>query len=108
MTKSEQFLWIVQTTMLANGINMAAQGAEKYRHVFSAVGTIFIADETVRASEVIPEEKSAIVAAHEFCYWMLPNLRVLRGPDDTSMTPPMWLRLGPRLLRRSVDEGGPS
>jgi len=40
MTKQEQFLWIVQTTVLANGINISTQPEriDKWRHEFSGVG----------------------------------------------------------------------
>jgi hypothetical protein len=77
MTKTEQFLWIVQTTTLANAINLASdpEYAEKYRIEVSATGALIIADEAVRASEMIPEDMTAFEAANEFCYFMLQNLR---------------------------------
>lgn len=65
MTKQEEFLWIVQTTILANGINLSSQTdlAETYRFEYSASGVLVLADEAVRASALIPDEMSASRAA---------------------------------------------
>lgn len=65
MTKQEEFLWIVQTTILANGINLSSQTdlAETYRSEYSASGVLVLADEAVRASALIPDEMSASRAA---------------------------------------------
>lgn len=40
MNKADQFLWMVQTTILANGITLTSQRdkADKYRHDYSALG----------------------------------------------------------------------
>ena len=77
MTKAERFLWIVQTTTLANVINLASDPelAGKYRVEKSAAGALILADEAVRASELIPEDMTAFEAANQFCYFMLQNLR---------------------------------
>lgn len=77
MSKQEQFLWIVQTILLANVGNIASQPeyAEKFRHVVSATGVSFTASEAVRASELIPTSMTATEAADEFCGYMLENLR---------------------------------
>jgi hypothetical protein len=93
MTKAEQFLWIVQTTALANGINLAGdpEYAEKYRQVISATGTLITADEAVRASELIPESMTAFEAAHQFCYFTLQNLRdIEEKADGKKMQVPDW------------------
>jgi len=93
MTKQEQFLWIVQTTILANGINLASvpELAERYRAVISASGTLISADEAVRASTLIPEEKSAFEAAHEFCTYVLTNLRDIEDKArEKKMEVPAW------------------
>jgi hypothetical protein len=77
MNKQEQFLWIVQTTILANCVNLASipEQTQHYRHVLSASGTFIVADEAVRASSAIPEGMTASAAAHEFCTFMLTNLK---------------------------------
>ena len=94
MTKQEQFLCIVQTTILANGINLSTSGAEdakKYRHVYSATGVLILMDEAVRASGLIPDSLSAYEAANEFCGFMLGNLK--EAEEEASgkkMTVPYW------------------
>jgi hypothetical protein len=42
MTKQDQFLYVVQTAVLTNAINLTSQPelAEKYRHLFSASGVL--------------------------------------------------------------------
>ncbi len=77
MTKQDQFLSIVQTAILANGINLSShpESNEKYRHVFSAPGVLGTMDEAIYASERIPDEKSAFEAAYEFCSFNFGNLR---------------------------------
>ena len=87
MTKQEQFLWIVQTTILANGINLATQPplAEKYRTDYSASGVLILADEAIRASDRIPHDRTAFQSANEFCGYMLHNLR-----EGKNMQVPHW------------------
>ena len=82
MTKQEQFLWVVQTVILANVGNVGSQPehAAKYRHVISASGVVFTASEAIWASERIPGGMSAQEAAGQFTFWMLENLR---GSGDT-------------------------
>jgi hypothetical protein len=77
MTKQEQFLWAVQTVILANAVNVASQRelAAKHRHVISATGVLMDVDEALRASELIPETLTAYQAALEFCTFKLNNLR---------------------------------
>lgn len=86
MSKQEQFLWIVQTTILANSVNVLSQPeqASKFRHVASATGVIYTMSEAVYASEKIPEKMSVEEAADVFCRYMLENLRDIkdaRCPD---------------------------
>ena len=93
MTKQEQFLWIVQTTILANGVNLlsAAGSAKEYRDVFSASGVLSVADDAIRASELIPEATSAFDAAREFCTYMLRNLRETEEKATGTPLPiPSW------------------
>jgi len=76
MTKQDQFLYIVQTAILANGINLSSQAdSEKYRHEFSATGVLGMLNEAIRASERIPENMEAYDAAHEFCSHMLGHIQ---------------------------------
>jgi hypothetical protein len=77
MTKQEQFLLMVQTAAITNGINLISQPdmLEKYRHVYSATGVLAFMDEAIRASELIPADKTANDAAFDFCGYMLKNLR---------------------------------
>jgi hypothetical protein len=93
MNKQEQFLWIVQTTILANAVNMAStpEFAERYRHVISATGTGIVAEDAVRASGLIPEEMSATAAAKEFCTYMLTNLKEAEErAAEKRMEVPYW------------------
>ncbi len=77
MTKQEQFLYIVQTAILANGTNMASdpETRDRFRHEASAIGTMMLAEEAIRASELIPADMSAADAAGDFCGHMFTNLR---------------------------------
>lgn len=93
MTKSEQFLWIVQTTILANGVHLASvpELAEKYLGEYSAGGTLINIKEAVRAADLIPEEMNAFDAANDFCFYMLKNLRDNEEESaGTKMTVPAW------------------
>jgi hypothetical protein len=73
VTKQEQFLWIVQTTILANGINLASQRdfADKYRHKYSGTSVMGLMTDVIFASEQIPSELSVTDAAADFCGYML-------------------------------------
>lgn len=77
MSKQEQFLWLVQTAILANGINLAANADTQghYGHCYSARGALALSGNAVRASERIPEDMSAYDAALEFCTFALDNLK---------------------------------
>ena len=77
MIKEDQFLFIVQTIILTNGINLSSQAeyAAKYRHVYSATGVLGLMNDAIYASKRIPEKMSAFEAADEFCGFMLDNLR---------------------------------
>jgi hypothetical protein len=92
MTKQEQFLWMVQTTIIANGVNLASRpdSSEKYRHVFSASGVLSLADEAVNASERIPADMTAFDAANDFCSFMLKNLRDIEVKAGNNMKVPYW------------------
>jgi hypothetical protein len=92
MTKQEQFLFIVQTAILANGINLSsgAEPDEKYRHVFSATGVLGTLDDAIYASESIPDNMSAYEAAHEFCNFIFANLRKANEADGNKLNVPRW------------------
>lgn len=77
MSKQEQFLWAVQTIVLANAINLSLdpEDAKQQRHIFSATGTMGTLGDALYASERIPPDLSAIDAANDFCSYMLSNLR---------------------------------
>lgn len=86
MSKQQQFLWAVQTALLANAINLSLEppNAIANRHIISASGTLGTLGDALYASERIPDDLSAIEAANDFCGYMLANLR---GEGDTV---PSW------------------
>lgn len=93
MTKQEHFLWIVQTMILANAVNLAsgAETRDRYRHEISATGAFMTMDEAVRASGMIPDDLSAAEAANEFCTSMLSNIRESEASArGTSVEVPSW------------------
>lgn len=77
MSKADHFLWIVQTVVLANAVQLSSQPARAkvFRDEISASGVFIAMDEAVRASEMIPQGMTAAEAANEFCTYMLRNLR---------------------------------
>jgi hypothetical protein len=77
MTKQEQFLWLVQTAVLANVTHVCSRPemVEKYRTEVSATGVHIVMDEALWASVRIPETMLVSEAAEEFCTLMLANLR---------------------------------
>lgn len=92
MTKQEQFLWIVQTCVLANAAHLYAEGEPDPQTLagVSASGTFIIADEAVRASSLIPAAMSVSDAANEFITYMLTNLREIEEAAGERMTVPHW------------------
>jgi hypothetical protein len=94
MTKQDQFLFIVQTAILANGINLASKQAwaEKYRNEFSANGVVETLAEAIDASDRIPETLSAHEAASEFCNYMFKDLRALDEAEGKKVDCPSWFR----------------
>lgn len=76
MTKQEIFLWGVQTVVLSNNTNMIRQDVEGVRsHVYSATGVYGVVQDAIYASERIPDSMTAEEAIHDFCFFMLENLR---------------------------------
>lgn len=93
MTKQEEFLFIVQTTVLANSANLASDPdtRNKYRHVLSASGVFSTMKDAIYASHRIPDEMSADEAADDFITYMLLNLRDLEEADTKEqLKVPHW------------------
>ena len=92
MTKQEEFLWIVQTSLLANAINLASSDrTDEYRHEVSATGMFMNADEAMRASGLIPDRMTAGEAAHDFIFFMCSNLRESdERTGETAKQCPAW------------------
>ena len=96
MNKADHFLWIVQTVILANAVNLASQPvrAKVFRDEISASGVFIAMDEAVRASQMIPDGITAAEAANQFCTYILRNLR---QPEERASgikaTVPAWLAI---------------
>ncbi len=93
MPKRGQFLLIVQTAVLANGVSLASQPelAETYRDEYSAAGVLELMAEAVAAGERIPDEMGGAQAAAEFCQYKLRHLRDARHAAGTPVLLPEWL-----------------
>jgi hypothetical protein len=95
MTKQDQFLFIVQTAVLANGIHLAScADSAKYLHEFSATGVLGTLDDAIYASDRIPETLSAYDAAWEFCHYMFANLRAENEAEGKKLDCPDWFVRG--------------
>lgn len=96
MNKADQFLWMVQTAILANGINLSSQRdmAEKYRHDYSALGVLGLCSDALRASEMIPGDLSAVHAAAQFCEYMLSHIREMAEEGGKPLEVPYWFARG--------------
>jgi hypothetical protein len=92
MTKQQQFLFIVQTAILANAVNLASSPKtnKTYRHVFSATGVLGTLDDVIHASKHIPKRLTAHAAAHEFCHYMFENLRETNEANGSTIDCPSW------------------
>jgi len=92
MTPAEEFLWIVQTAILANAVNLATDANKKtqYLHAYSSTGVRIVMREAIRASKLIPEGKDVADAADEFCIWMFANHQDSVKKDDPKATVPSW------------------
>lgn len=77
MTKREDFLCIVQTMVVANVSHLSSvdETRSKYADDCSPSGVFVAMAEAVRASRTIPGDLSATDAAHDFCSYMLKNMR---------------------------------
>ncbi len=93
MTKKDQFLFIVQTAILANGTNLSCQsgGTVQYREEYSTAGVLATLDDALYASDRIPKDKTAYEAAHEFCFAAFSNLREAEEKSAGNlMSLPLW------------------
>lgn len=74
MTKQEKFLWLVQTGMLMNAINIScweSDELEKSRHKISLRGMFINMVHAVKVSERIPPKLSERDAAADFLEWFI-------------------------------------
>ncbi|NTE90154.1 hypothetical protein [Agrobacterium rubi] len=92
LSKEEQFLWIVQTAILANGINLSGEEdtRTKYKASYSSTGVRITMREAVRAANRIPANMDAADAADEFCIYMFENHRDSLDNDDRLKKVPLW------------------
>jgi hypothetical protein len=84
MTKQEQFLYVVQTLVLTNAIQLAtgSPSDKKGLDYYDVVNTMQVA---LSMSERLSDDVSAGDAADEFCANTLDNLRV--GLDKEALNP---------------------
>lgn len=92
MTKQEEFLWIVQTAILGNGLRLSSDPElrDRYEDDYSSTGARILMREAIRASKLIPEDMDAADAADEFCLWMFKNHREMLRREDPSANVPTW------------------
>jgi hypothetical protein len=92
VTKQDEFLWIVQTAILANAVNLGCdpESREKYRDVYSSLGVRIVMREAVRAGAMIPIDMDAGDAADDFCNWMFRNHQESILKDNPSKRTPHW------------------
>jgi hypothetical protein len=91
LSKQEQFLWIVQTTILANAINVTSgEVSEEYRTDISGNGVFIMMDEAVRASELIPDDMEVTEASDDFCTWVIKKWRDDAELGGKRLTVPGW------------------
>lgn len=92
MTRAEEFLWIVQTAILANAVNLATDENQKtdYLHAYSSTGVRIVMREAIRASKLIPENMDVADAADDFCIWMFANHQDGVRRENPKATVPGW------------------
>lgn len=92
MTRAEEFLWIVQTALIANAVNLATDEKTKidYRDAYSSTGVRIVMREAIRASKLIPEGMDVADAADEFCISMFRNHQDAVKRDEPEATVPNW------------------
>jgi len=93
MTKQQEFLLIVQTTILANAVHLAADpdAKEKYRADRSGTGVFNAIADAIEASRTIPDEMAARDAANDFVTYALTNQRDYEeAAAGEPMSVPYW------------------
>jgi hypothetical protein len=93
MEKAEQFLWAVQTIVVANAVHLAVNSArsEAPPKTLAPTELGFVLEEALRASQRLPNDKTASDAAVEFCVFMLENLRTDEAATTGKrMIAPAW------------------
>lgn len=84
ISKADQFLWMVQTVILADAANQAAYAPKKpERYGYSSI--LQAMAEAVRASKLIPAAMDATEAANEFSSYSISGMR-------EKQTAPRWYR----------------
>jgi hypothetical protein len=94
--KRIEFLAIVQTTMIANGINCSNQEElkDRFRHDYSGLGVKNLMRDAVRASRFIPKEKSFWEAAEEFLLSFLSKFSDSWSSEERQANFPEWIPPG--------------
>jgi hypothetical protein len=70
--KKFEFITIVQTGLINNGINRSLdEDAVRNRHEFSPATVLYHMAETFRAADMIPESITARDAAWDFTMWLI-------------------------------------
>lgn len=93
MSKPTDFMYMVQTIILTNSINLATdpENNVRYRHVFSASGMMGLMGDVMWARDRIPDDMTAHQAAIEFTEFMLNNVRDIdEEGEGEKMTVPHW------------------
>ena len=89
MTKQEEFLYIVQTSILANAINLSLdpEQIDKYRHEISLTGVFNLSQDAIEASKMIPDEMPAAEAANQWITYFVDSQK--KGePEEVHC--PVW------------------
>lgn len=83
--KKFEFITIVQTGLINNGINRSLdEDAVRNRHEFSPATVLYHMAEAFRAADLIPESVAARDAGWDFTMWLI------HGHDDPGATMPDW------------------
>lgn len=95
LTKQEEFLWIIQTAILANNINLATDPKDQERDskklaIYSSTGTYITCSDAIFASKKIPENLSSAEAANQFLSYFLPNLKNIEEKAGNPLKLPYW------------------
>ena len=91
LQKRMEFIAIVQSAYLANGINMAAQDRtrDKYRSEYSGLAVKNEMCDAIRAAHLIPGDVDSVIAADDYVSWKLFAAR--EGTQETDAERPSWI-----------------